>query len=105
MAASPGRGASPGASWCCASGSWGPARPDDRRALRRPHASYIGAESLRRMGLPNPIVALENGTMGWQLAGLNLERGAGRWAPAPSAAAGRWPPRSPADRDDDGVAA
>ncbi|MBI1736593.1 MAG: sulfurtransferase [Candidatus Rokubacteria bacterium] len=46
--------------------------------------SYLGAESLRRMGLPNPIVALENGTMGWQLAGLELERGASRWAPAPS---------------------
>ena len=43
--------------------------------------SYIGAESLRRMGLPNPIAALENGTMGWELAGLMLERGAGRWAP------------------------
>jgi rhodanese-related sulfurtransferase len=47
--------------------------------------SYIGAESLRRMKLPNPIVALENGTMGWQLAGLELERGAARWAPAVSA--------------------
>ena len=44
--------------------------------------SYIGAESLRRMGLPNPIVALENGTMGWELAGLTLERGASRWPPA-----------------------
>jgi rhodanese-related sulfurtransferase len=43
--------------------------------------SYIGAESLRRMRLPNPIVALENGTMGWELAGLTLERGASRWAP------------------------
>ncbi|HEU5192647.1 MAG TPA: rhodanese-like domain-containing protein [Methylomirabilota bacterium] len=43
--------------------------------------SYIGAESLRRMGLPNPIIALENGTMGWLLAGLELERGAERWAP------------------------
>src|SRR5438309_505493 len=40
--------------------------------------SYIGAESLRRMRLPNPIVALENGTMGWELAGLTLERGATR---------------------------
>jgi rhodanese-related sulfurtransferase len=47
--------------------------------------SYIGAESLRRMGLPNPIIALENGTMGWLLAGLELERGAERWAPAPTA--------------------
>jgi rhodanese-related sulfurtransferase len=43
--------------------------------------SYIGAESLRRMRLPNPVVALENGTMGWELAGLPLERGASRWAP------------------------
>src|SRR5438128_5207075 len=47
--------------------------------------SYIGAESLRRMRLPNPVVALENGTMGWELAGLSLERGAARWAPAPTA--------------------
>jgi rhodanese-related sulfurtransferase len=46
--------------------------------------SYLGAESLRRMGLPNPIVAVKNGTMGWQLDGLELERGASRWAPAPS---------------------
>jgi rhodanese-related sulfurtransferase len=45
--------------------------------------SYIGAESLRRMRLPNPIVALENGTMGWELAGLTLERGATRVAPEP----------------------
>src|ERR671923_322204 len=45
--------------------------------------SYIGAESLRRMRLPNPIVALENGTMGWELAGLSLERGATRSAPPP----------------------
>jgi rhodanese-related sulfurtransferase len=45
--------------------------------------SYIGAESLRRMRLPNPIVALENGTMGWELAGLTLERGATRSAPSP----------------------
>jgi rhodanese-related sulfurtransferase len=47
--------------------------------------SYLGAESLRRMGLPNPIVAVKNGTMGWQLDGLELERGATRWPPAPSA--------------------
>src|SRR5467141_4038625 len=45
--------------------------------------SYIGAESLRRMKLPNPVVALENGTMGWALAGLTLERGATRTAPVP----------------------
>jgi rhodanese-related sulfurtransferase len=46
--------------------------------------SYIGAESLRRMKLANPIVALRNGTMGWELAGLELERGATRWASSPS---------------------
>jgi rhodanese-related sulfurtransferase len=46
--------------------------------------SYIGAESLRRMGLANPVVALQNGTMGWELAGLTLERGATRTAPPPS---------------------
>ncbi len=44
--------------------------------------SYLGAESLRRVGLPNPIVALKNGTMGWQLADLELERGADRLWPA-----------------------
>ena len=48
--------------------------------------SYLGAESLRKMALPNPLVAVKNGTMGWELAGLELERGASRWAPAPSAA-------------------
>ena len=47
--------------------------------------SIIGAESLRRMGLPNPIIALKNGTMGWQLAGFEPERGATRWAPPVSA--------------------
>jgi rhodanese-related sulfurtransferase len=46
--------------------------------------SYIGCESLRRMGLPNPVVALRNGTMGWELAGLALERGARRIPPPPS---------------------
>jgi rhodanese-related sulfurtransferase len=47
--------------------------------------SYIGAESVRRMRLPNPVVAVQNGTMGWELAGLQLERGASRWAPPVSA--------------------
>lgn len=59
--------------------------------------SYIGAESLRRMGLPNPIVALENGTMGWQLAGLELERGATHWLP-PTTDAGRRAAREVAGR-------
>ena len=37
--------------------------------------SIMGAESLRRAGVPNPVVALRNGTMGWQLAGLAVARG------------------------------
>ena len=31
--------------------------------------SIIGAQSLINAGVPNPVVALENGTMGWHLAG------------------------------------
>ena len=37
--------------------------------------SILGAESLRRAGVPNRVVALRNGTMGWQLAGFEPERG------------------------------
>ncbi|HYZ23825.1 MAG TPA: rhodanese-like domain-containing protein [Rhodopila sp.] len=37
--------------------------------------SIMGAESLRRAGIPNKVVALRNGTMGWELAGLRCERG------------------------------
>ncbi len=40
--------------------------------------SIIGAETLRALGLPNPIAALENGTQGWFLAGLQLENGSKR---------------------------
>ena len=39
--------------------------------------SIIGAGTLRRLGLPN-VYALKNGTMGWQLAGLELETGSDR---------------------------
>ncbi|HXF54311.1 MAG TPA: rhodanese-like domain-containing protein [Hyphomicrobiaceae bacterium] len=35
----------------------------------------IGAAGLRLAGIPNPVYALENGTQGWALAGLALERG------------------------------
>ena len=52
--------------------------------------SIIGAQSLIDAGAPNRVVALENGTMGWTLAGLALERGACRSAPPPSAAARDW---------------
>jgi rhodanese-related sulfurtransferase len=37
--------------------------------------SIMGAESLRRAGIPNKVVALRNGTMGWELAGLRCEHG------------------------------
>src|SRR5438552_10527888 len=46
--------------------------------------SIIGAQSLRNAGLPNPVLALENGTMGWELAGLELARGREAALPAPS---------------------
>lgn len=46
--------------------------------------SIIGARILQRMQLPN-VVSLRNGTSGWVLAGLELERGADRVElPAPS---------------------
>ena len=48
--------------------------------------SIIGCQSLRNAGIPNPVVALKDGTMGWELAGLGVERGAKRVAPAPSPA-------------------
>jgi rhodanese-related sulfurtransferase len=37
--------------------------------------SIMGAESLRQAGIPNKVIALRNGTMGWELAGLTCERG------------------------------
>ncbi|WP_434136910.1 rhodanese homology domain-containing protein (plasmid) [Pseudomonas luteola] len=40
--------------------------------------SLIGAQSLIDAGLPNPIAALRNGTIGWTLAGLHLEHGQSR---------------------------
>jgi rhodanese-related sulfurtransferase len=46
--------------------------------------SIIGAQSLINAGIPNKVVALKNGTMGWHLAGLELERGQTRMAPAPT---------------------
>ncbi len=47
--------------------------------------SIIGAQSLRNAGLANPVMALENGTMGWELAGLELARGREDALPVPSA--------------------
>ena len=50
--------------------------------------SLIGAQSLINAGIPNPVAALRNGTIGWLLAGLALEHGAQR----------RFPPASEANR-------
>ncbi len=40
--------------------------------------SIIGTQSLINAGVPNKVVALRNGTMGWTLASHALEHGAGR---------------------------
>ncbi len=37
--------------------------------------SIIGAQSLINAGVPNKVVALRNGTMGWHLAGLACDKG------------------------------
>ena len=44
--------------------------------------SIIGAQSLINAGLPNRVVALRNGTIGWTLAGQTLEQGQSRTAPS-----------------------
>jgi len=46
--------------------------------------SIIGAQTLIDLGLPNPIYALENGTQGWTLAGLELEHGHEGALPTPA---------------------
>ena len=52
--------------------------------------SIIGAQSLINAGLENRVVALENGTMGWQLAGHQVASGSDAVAPPPSAEALAW---------------
>jgi rhodanese-related sulfurtransferase len=47
--------------------------------------SIIGAQSLINAGVSNRVVALRNGTMGWHLAGYELEQGMERRAPEVSA--------------------
>ena len=51
--------------------------------------SIMGAESLRQAGIPNRVVALRNGTMGWELAGLSCDHGRGE----------RFPPGRPKTAD------
>ncbi|WP_213954416.1 rhodanese homology domain-containing protein [Variovorax sp. dw_954] len=43
--------------------------------------SIIGTQSLVNAGIPNPVAALRNGTIGWKLAGQVLDHGAVRRAP------------------------
>ncbi len=52
--------------------------------------SIIGAQSLINAGLENRVVALENGTMGWQLAGHQVASGLEISAPGPSASSRAW---------------
>src|SRR5262249_39049563 len=44
----------------------------------------LGAASLVAAGVPNEVYALRNGTRGWLLEGLTLERGAARFAASPT---------------------
>ena len=50
--------------------------------------SIIGAQTLINAGLSNPVAALENGTMGWTIAGYRLEHGQTR-VPSPLTDTGR----------------
>jgi rhodanese-related sulfurtransferase len=59
--------------------------------------SIIGAQSLINAGVPNKVVALRNGTMGWNLAGLACDSGKTRRAGAASRDALAWA-KTAADR-------
>ncbi len=52
--------------------------------------SIIGAQSLINAGLPNRVLALRNGTMGWSLAGFACDSGQNRRAPGLSADNWQW---------------
>ncbi len=52
--------------------------------------SIIGAQSLINAGVPNKVVALRNGTMGWHLAGLTCDSGKSDRAPDFSDAGAAW---------------
>jgi rhodanese-related sulfurtransferase len=52
--------------------------------------SIIGAQSLINAGVPNKVVALRNGTMGWHLAGLACDSGKSARAPGVSGAGLQW---------------
>jgi len=52
--------------------------------------SIIGAQSLINAGIPNPVAALRNGTIGWTLAGYSLVHGQTRSFGESSRAAQSW---------------
>jgi rhodanese-related sulfurtransferase len=52
--------------------------------------SIIGAQSLINAGVPNKVVALRNGTMGWNLAGFTPDSGRDSRAPEVSHGALAW---------------
>jgi rhodanese-related sulfurtransferase len=52
--------------------------------------SILGAQSLINAGVPNKVVALRNGTMGWSLAGFACDSGKSRRAPSASTTAQEW---------------
>ena len=56
--------------------------------------SIIGAQSLINAGLPNKVVALRNGTMGFSLAGFACDNGKNRRAPDASPRMREWARRA-----------
>ena len=52
--------------------------------------SIIGAQSLINAGVPNKVVALRNGTMGWSLAGFIPDSGKDNRAPQPTPGGLAW---------------
>ena len=52
--------------------------------------SIIGAQILIDAGLPNRVVSLKDGTQGWHLSGLEVERGAESIVPQPTNGAFEW---------------
>jgi rhodanese-related sulfurtransferase/predicted metal-dependent enzyme (double-stranded beta helix superfamily) len=59
--------------------------------------SIIGAQVLINAGLPNTVAALEDGTMGWEFAGLTLAHGETASVPPPGPATLAWAQRAAAD--------
>ncbi len=75
---------------CCPNGELGLwvrdlVRDDDTRIVINCAGrtrSIIGAQTLRNLGLKNPVFALQNGTMGWVLDGLHLAHASARRHPS-----------------------